>query len=78
MKTVVFSPPSLEFRESPNCWEAGADEEDILQTQTSFSGEMSPNFADPVKVNRELRLEEESLNGETQGRLDEKVRVDPV
>ncbi|XP_013927325.1 PREDICTED: zinc finger protein 544-like [Thamnophis sirtalis] len=74
LETVAFSPPPLEFRESPNCLEAEAEEEKMLETQISFSGEMSPSFADPVKENRELGLEEESLNGETQGSQDEKVR----
>ncbi|XP_058026775.1 zinc finger protein 354C-like isoform X2 [Ahaetulla prasina] len=74
LKTMAFSPPSLVFRESPKRWETGADEEDVLQTRISFSGEMSPSFADPVNVNGELGPEEESVNGETQGRLEEKVR----
>lgn len=72
MKTMAFSLPSLDFREPPKCWEA---EEDVLQTRISFNGEMSPSFADLVNVNRELGPEEESLNGETQGRLEEKVRI---
>ncbi|KAG8127512.1 hypothetical protein E2320_014468, partial [Naja naja] len=74
LKMMAFSPPSLEFRESPKCLEAGADEAGVLQTRISFSGEISPSFADPVNVNTELGLGEESLNGEAQGRLEEKVR----
>ncbi|XP_070792528.1 zinc finger protein 773-like [Pituophis catenifer annectens] len=65
LKTMAFSPPTLDFRESQKRWEARADEEDVPQ---------SPGFTDLVNVNRELGLEEESLNGETQGRLEEKVR----
>ncbi|XP_026544382.1 zinc finger protein 354C-like [Notechis scutatus] len=74
LKFMAFSPPSLECREPPKCLEAGADEADVLQTHFSFSGEIFPSFADPVNVNTELGLEEESLNGGAQGRLEEKVR----
>ncbi|XP_039189365.1 zinc finger protein 544-like isoform X2 [Crotalus tigris] len=75
-RTMGFSPPSLEFsmRESQKCWKASAEEEEALRTRISFGGGRPLGFADPADVKEELAPEEESLNRETQGRLEEKLR----